>query len=1159
MSPTALPHWLADLVPPAPRQALTAALTGGGPRVRASALAATARLLGIAALARAGARPLLLVTPQDADARRLAAQLEPLFGDDDGAVVLRLPALDADPYRAMPAHPAVAAQRVSALDRLVAGGPLVAVVPAVALLTPVPQRRTIEGWARQMTRGVRVDLDRLARDLVGAGYRVVDVVGGPGDLARRGGLFDVWPPQEDAPLRVELFGDEVESVRRFDAGSQRTIAPVESFRLLPAREAPIGPEQADRLLDRLVGRAREVLFDDVVEDEDGRGKPRPYGGLLGERLAGLEGAPSLYRDDLVPLDALVDADLAVWEPDAAREALDKRWDDLVAAYAETENEALPAPDQLFVEPARLVARIEDAPVHLSELPLGSAGRVVVDLGGRPAKRYDGHLVTLADDLRRAAQAGRPVVLLTRTPGRRERLREVLGDEKIAFRAVDEDEPWEPGAGEIVLAHGALEDGVEFTEGGALVVAEPDLFGTDPPPPPPRRRRGGEAFVSDLRDLKQGDLVVHVDHGIGRYLGLSKRPVTGEELLLLEYASSDRLYVPVSRLDLIQKYSGGSQSIVPLDRLGGPGWDRRRRKVTKAVEEMAEELLELYAKRKAVRAPSFAKDSVWQGEFEGAFPHELTQDQAGALADIKSDLASGRAMDRLLCGDVGFGKTEVALRAAFKVAQDGHQVAVLAPTTVLAFQHLTTFRARLAAWPIRIEMVSRFVPPQEVARILEATAKGEVDILIGTHRLLSKDVTFKRLSLLIIDEEQRFGVRHKETVKQMALGVHTLSLTATPIPRTLQMSLAGVRDLSVIETPPRNRLAIQTNLAPFQSSLIAAAVRNELRRGGQVYYITPRVQGIEEVASDLKELVPEAVVAHAHGQMPEGQLEKVMLAFIRGEVQVLVATTIIENGLDIPRANTIVVREAHRFGLAQLYQMRGRVGRSDQRAYAYLLVPPRRELTPEARRRLAALVEFTELGAGFRIAALDMEIRGAGEFLGARQSGHIGAVGFELYAQLLERAVRRLSGEALPEPREPVAINLDVPAFLPEDYVGEAGQRLSIYKRLSAAEHVDEVAAVRDETRDRFGPLPDPAVTLFRIAELRTLAESQGAVAVDWTGDGVSIRYGLSPKIDADKVIRLARDDRDVRITPGGVVKLRIGDERADRITVASLALRKMVS
>ncbi|MBP7146595.1 MAG: transcription-repair coupling factor [Acidobacteria bacterium] len=1153
MAKLPLPAWIGELLPEAPRLALARAVRGEGAPVLACSLSRTARSVGLAVAAREAVAPLLVVVPSDSVARALVSELADLLGDEPEVPVLRLPPLDADPYRGMPAHPAVAAQRVATLDRIARGeGALAIVAPVDALLVPVPRLESIRRWARKLAPGVRVDLDQLAREAVAGGYRVVDVVTSPGDLARRGGLFDIWPPQEDAPLRVELFGDEVETVRAFDAGTQRTTGRVQQFLMLPAREAPIGPEQADALLDRLIGRARDVLAEAPLDEDN-----LPV--LVQELLAGLEGAPALYRDDLTALDALVPFRVVAVEPDELEQKLEARWNELETSHVEAEGDRLPAPRDLYVPPERVRALLEKAPLAIGDLPLASGPRQVVDLEARPPRGYSGRIEELPVDLQAACTAGRPVVLLSRTTGRRDRLQEILGESRVPFRIAGDDEPWAPAPGEVVLARGALDQGVEFGPSGALLLVEADLFGPEPAPPPPRKRRGGEAFLTDLRDLKEGDLVVHVDHGIGRYVGLARRPVTGEELLQLEYAAGDRLYVPVSRLDLIQKYSGGEQSIVPLDRLGGPGWERRQQKARKAVAEMAGELLELYAKRRNVRTHAFGADSNWQREFEDAFPHELTHDQAAGLAEIKRDLAQTTPMDRLLCGDVGYGKTEVALRAAFKVVQEGWQVAVLVPTTVLAFQHLATFRARMASWPVRVEMISRLVPAADVKKSLEAVAKGDVDILIGTHRLLSKDVQFRRLGLLCIDEEQRFGVRHKETIKKLSLGVHTLAMTATPIPRTLQMSMAGVRELSVIETPPRNRHAIQTHLSPWSPSLAAAAVRNELKRGGQVFYITPRVQGIENVVARLAELVPEATIRYAHGQMAEGQLERVMLEFMRGEAQVLVATTIIENGLDIPRANTILVTQAHRFGLAQLYQMRGRVGRSDQRAYAYLFVPSRREMTPEARRRLAALAEFSELGSGFRIAALDLEIRGAGELLGARQSGHIAAIGFDLYVQMLERAVRQLQGLPLPEPPEPVSINLGLPAHLPEDYVPHAGQRLEIYKRLSAAERPDEVRNVMEETQDRFGRLPEPARNLFRVAELRILAAEHGAVAVDWAEDGIAVRFGGKPRIDTERIVELLQRDPEVRLSPSGVIRLRVGDPRADRIAAASLALRRLAS
>jgi transcription-repair coupling factor (superfamily II helicase) len=1152
MTSRSLPDWTVELLPAESRAALGAALRGEGPALHASSLARSARSLALAALSFSSDRPLLVVTPNDPIARALAPELGALLGAAEAETVQRFPATDADPYRGIAAHPALAARRVAVLDSLVDGRTQVVVAPVEALLVPVPAGATLARWARTIGRGSEVDLDELALAAVTAGYRVVDVVGSPGDFARRGGLFDIWPPQEPLPLRVELFGDEVDSVRRFEVATQRTVTAVERFRMLPAREAPIGTREADALLDRLFGRAREVLVDDLGDEED-------VARLASDRLAGLEAAPRLYRDDLVALDRLLSVHVAVWEPEDCVERLRESWEDRERAHAEAEGRELPAPGELYEPLDGLLGRLDAAPVTLGDLPAAPPGRRTLELGGRPPRHFEGNLDDVLAALRTAQARGRPILLLARTPGRRRRLLEVLDDAGIERRVEGDDQPWAPVPGELVVAEGALDEGFELAPDGPIVFAEPDIFGPDPAPPPPRVRRGEGAFLGSLRDLKPGDLVVHVDHGVGRYTGLGRRPVTGEELLELEYGGGDRLFVPVSRLDLVQKYTGGERSLVPLDRLGGPGWDRRRSRVRKAVERIAGELLELYARRQAVRAPSFRGDSEWQREFEEAFPHALTEDQRSALAEIKQDLVGPRPMDRLLCGDVGYGKTEVALRAVFKVIESGYQAAVLVPTTVLASQHLATFRARMAAWPIRIEMVSRFASPAEVRERLAAVAAGDVDVLVGTHRLLARDVRFRRLGLLVIDEEQRFGVRHKEAIKKLAVGVHVLAMSATPIPRTLQMSLAGVRDLSVIETPPRNRLAIKTQLAPWSDSLLASALRAELRRGGQVFFIHPRVEGVERLRDQLAELVPEAQIGVAHGQLPEAQLERVMLDFVRGAVQVLVATTIIENGLDIPRANTIVVNQAHRFGLAQLYQMRGRVGRSDQRAYAYLLVPSRRELTPEARRRLGALVEFSDLGAGFRIAALDLEIRGAGELLGARQSGHIAAVGFEMYIGMLERAVRELRGQPIEHAPEPVSVNLGVEAHLPESLVPDPGQRLAIYKRISAAEHSDEVAALAEEAADRFGQLPEAARNLFRIARVRLEAAAQGAVSIDFADGFIAVRYGERPRVDADKIVDLLQRDPDVRVSPTGVVRLRVPDPRADRIAAASLALRKLTA
>ncbi|RMF73442.1 MAG: transcription-repair coupling factor [Acidobacteria bacterium] len=1148
-----LPPWFRELIPGEVGARLADALHGRAAPSTFASLSYSGRLLGLARALATARAPVLVVVPDDREARRVAEALAALLGDvvpRAGVPVTRLPPMDADPYRGLPLHPSIAARRVGALSVLAGDEPAVVVAAADALIVPVPSRETIRSWRIRLAVGDEVELGPMFGRAVGMGYRVVDVVGAPGDIARRGGLFDLWPPQEPEPVRVELDADQVVSIRAFDPATQRTTGRREAVEILPARETVLDPEREDALLDRLLGAARRVLDDERAVGAEGPGRGR---------LAGVEAAVRAFADDLVTLQDLAGGRLVAWEPDEIAQRLERAFDERQAAWderVETSGLDWPPPGELFEPPERIAPELARAPLAVSQVALAAGGRELVELPSRPAPVLVERLGELGTVLGEATRAGRPAVLVARAPGRRQRLAELVAEAGLAARLDVPDDPLPPGPGEIVIAPGLLEEGVDLVPDGPLVLGERELFGPEAPPPP-RRRRVEKAFVSDLRDLSPGDLVVHVDHGVGRYAGLETRPGTGEELLLLEYAGGDRLYVPVTRLDLIQKYSAGERSLMPLDKLGGPGWARRRSRARRAVAEIAGELLRLYAERQALRARAFGEDTPWQREFEQAFAHELTPDQRAALAEIKADLASGRPMDRLLCGDVGYGKTEVAMRAAFKVVQQGFQVAVLVPTTVLAAQHLATFRARMAAWPVRIEMISRFASPADARERLEATARGEVDILIGTHRLLSRDVSFRRLGLLIIDEEQRFGVRHKERIKQLAAGVHVLAMSATPIPRTLQMSLAGVRDLSVIETPPRNRLAIETRLVPWSRAIVAAAVRNELRRGGQVYFVHPRVEDIEQVTAELRELVPEARIAHAHGQMPERLLERAMLDFVQGRLDVLVATTIIENGLDIPRANTILVNQAHRFGLAQLYQMRGRVGRSDQRAYAYLLIPSRRELTAEARRRLAALVEFSDLGAGFRIAALDLEIRGAGEFLGARQSGHIAAVGFEMYARMLEREVRRLRGEELPHAPEPVAINLGVPARIPEELVPVPGERLSIYKRLASAETPGEIDALGAEIEDRFGAPPAEVRNLLRLARLRLEAAAQGAISIDWLDGQVAVRYGERPRVDPDKIVRLMREDDAVRMTPAGIVKFRLPEAGSDRIAAASLALRKL--
>jgi transcription-repair coupling factor (superfamily II helicase) len=653
---------------------------------------------------------------------------------------------------------------------------------------------------------------------------------------------------------------------------------------------------------------------------------------------------------------------------------------------------------------------------------------------------------------------------------------------------------------------------------------------------PTRKIRTSGFFSDFADLKPGDFVVHVDHGIGQFEGLRQIESDGRrgEFMLLRYAEDARLYVPLERMDLVQSYRVVEGAPPPLDKLGGTGWNTRKAKVRKSLEDMAEQLLALYAARKTAQGFAFSADGNWQREFEDAFEFEETQDQNLAIADIKKDLEKPTPMDRLLCGDVGYGKTEVAMRAAFKVIGDGKQVAVLAPTTVLAFQHHETFKKRFAAFPAKIEMLSRFRTAAEQKKVLTELEAGKVDVVIGTHRLLSKDVNFQDLGLLVIDEEQRFGVAHKERLKEMRKNVDALSLSATPIPRTLHMSLVGLRDMSIIETPPRDRLAIQTAVSSFSEELVRKAIETEMERDGQVYFIHNRVESIYSLAALVSKLVPKARVVVGHGQMGEKELEQVMLKFIRDEADVLVATTIVENGLDIPRANTILINRADRLGLSELYQLRGRVGRSNQRAYAYLLVPPQTVLSEVARKRLSAMKEFSELGAGFRIAALDLELRGAGNMLGRQQHGHIEAVGFDIYTQMLERAVSKLKGEeAAPEMRTTLSLGLDV--RIPQDYIPSENLRLRTYKRISSIKTDDEKTDVAKELEDRFGPLPVSVGNLLEYAALKSICERLRISMVERQGNRLAVRFHPETPLDPATLVSVVRSRDGIRLDPSGVL------------------------
>ena len=1122
-----------------------------------------ARALVLTLLAQRTERRLLVIVPDDvaleAWQRDLAAFASLLGRDQDRIVAL--PAMDADPWAGIPPHPEVAKERVVALGKLSRGEVDFLLTPARALLGWLPSPQELAERIRIVREGDTLPPDRFVLEAMRSGYRRVEIVSAPGEFSRRGGIIDVFPPDSEEPVRLELFGDTIDSMRAFDTDHQRSTGLLDRAVIGPAVESPPSDDAVARLSRYLEGgveRARED-HGPVREMRERLEQLQTQG-----YLPGLEALAAITADRPVTLfEHAGEMTTIVDEPERVEAELGRAFNDAEQAWGESEDRILPPPDELLVNPAEVLPALREAGLHLTELVEVADA---VDGAGEPgiltrsARSYSGQVANLVADLRQARAQGTRVVCVMRTAGSAERLSEILREYEIETALVTRghDGVETRGHGGLFVLTGGLRAGFEFPDQALVVLTEREVFGEEKQASEPKSRARA-AFISDFRDLKEGDAVVHVDHGIAKYAGLG-RPKGGSlnrDFMVLEFSGGDRLFVPVDRLDLVQKYSGVADRKVTLDRLGGPGWERVKAKVRKSVQSMARELLDLYARRGAARGHAFSPDAPWQRELEAAFPFELTPDQGRALHEVKEDMESSRPMDRLLVGDVGFGKTEVAVRAAFKAVMDGFQAAVLAPTTVLAYQHHGTFRERYAPFPVRVEMVSRFRSPSEVRKVLQAVETGEVDVLIGTHRLLSRDVHFRRLGLLVVDEEQRFGVAHKERLKKLSVGIDVLAMTATPIPRTLQMSMAGVRDLSIIETPPPGRMAIQTYLVPFRKNILTQAIRQEIRREGQVFVVHDRVETLPSLANTVKELVPEARVVMAHGQMGERQLESVMLQFVNYEADVLVTTTIIENGLDIPRANTIVVNRADRFGLAQLYQLRGRVGRSQHRAYAFFIVPGRDAIKDDARRRLRALQEFSDLGAGFRLAAADLEIRGAGELLGSKQHGQIAALGFDLYCQMLERAVQELRGEPVEE-HPAAALHLGVDIKIPESYIVDTGERLAQYKRLAVARDEAHVDRLQSETEDRHGHLPPAARRLFDMARLRLVAERAGVRSVDVADGRLQIRFHDQPPVEPARIVEMVGREGGT-LTPSGMMLLPAPERASERIQAIRGALHQLLS
>ena len=1071
---------------------------GAGAEV-VTGLSSAAQALAVAHSAMAA--PTIAVVPTDndvevttADARFFYSALQGLPDAETSRLILPFPSLEVDPYRAIVPHLDVASARARALTGLAQGTVRLVVASAAALLPRVADAERLARAVREIVVGGELSPPELGDVLVDAGFTAEDPVDEHGEFCVRGGVVDFFLAGESYPVRVEFVGDLVESIRQFEPGNQRSVATLDRATVVPIRE--------------------------TFEVSESRLDDQPTRDLSSSILRyAAQSSTRTFVSDLRECEKR-----AITVIDRIR---------VSHAAAVDRGEVVSDPERLLLEWQDIGdwlergGRFETLGVDDSDAETHRA------VPCQPVVPFHGRLDAWVDAVRRGREAGETQLFVAATPGRAERITEMLADYDLSAVAVDRAEALHGAV--LLVATGQLSRGFRLPGAKFQVYAETDLFDEERRVRD-RRKSVSTSFLSDLRDLKVGDRVVHVDHGIGSFMGLTQLDVgtTPHELMELRYAEGDKLFVPVEQLDLIQKYTGGQNPA--LDRLGGTSWDRAKTRVKRAMRDMAGELLKLYAGRKAIAGHVFGPDTHWQEEFEAAFEFDLTPDQAAAVHDIKRDMESPAPMDRLLCGDVGYGKTEVALRAAFKAIMDGKQVALLAPTTVLAFQHFKTITERFAAFPARIDMVSRFRSRAEQKAVLVDLAAGKVDVIVGTHRLLSKDVAFRDLGLLIVDEEQRFGVAHKERLKRLRQKVDVLTLTATPIPRTLNMSLIGIRDMSVIETPPKDRLSIQTNVVKFDPTVIETAIRTELEREGQVYLVHNRIQSINSIGSLIQRLVPEARLAVVHGQSAEADLEKAMIGFVAHEYDVLLSTTIIENGLDIPNVNTIIVNHAERYGLAQLYQLRGRVGRSNRRAYAYLLIPSEQDLSRVAQQRLAAIKEFSDLGSGFRVAALDLEIRGAGNLLGAEQSGQIEAIGFDMYVKLLERTVQELKGEALGEERR-ATVNLGVELRVDHDYVPETNQRLALYRRVASAETEDELATLLDELGDRYGPVPRKVVRLVEFGRIRLMADRLGVDSIDREKHLLVIRFRSDAPIDAGRLVEVVQARPEVTLTPPAVIRV----------------------
>lgn len=1005
------------------------------------------------------------------------------------------------PYEATAPHVGLIARRMTTLHRLLTNPPTMLVTSITTAMHRLIPRLTFEQAIFRFETAATFERESLTTDLLRLGYRRVSVVEIPGEFSIRGGIVDIFSTAYANPLRIEFLGDQVESIRLFDPATQTSITKLKDGWVLPAREFIRPADDSDATTP-------------IQADAEWRG-------------------PDLYSSMDTLFDYLIGPPvLAFDQPETLKQACETTWNKIDDGYLRhvdrDASNPYPSPERLFLTWQEIQERIAAWPILALEpltppnaswsptfsFPAQAPGTIGLGIRGTAFSQT----LNLLEGLRNEHR----VVLVARSRGQVDRLLALFREHDLPA------DPWKPsfwssrstGKLPFYVLHGDLSTGFLSGDLRLALLTEEELFAKGARHKPQPKTRTA-TFLSSLEDLNVGDYVVHVQHGIAKYRGLKRLVVQDFEsdYLILEFSGGDTLYVPLDRLNQVQRYSGAESHVPRLDRLGGTSWAKTTARVKKDIEEMAQELIDLYANRELVKRNAYSTSTTLYHEFEAAFEYEETPDQLKAIEDIGRDMESTRPMDRLICGDVGYGKTEVAMRAAFKAVEHDRQVAVLVPTTLLAHQHYENFSERFAPFPMRVALLSRFQSPRETKAILKDAAAGNIDVVIGTHRLLQKDVAFRQLGLVIIDEEQWFGVKHKERLKQLRTQVDVLTLTATPIPRTLQMAMSSVRDLSIIDTPPAGRLAIKTEVIRSSDKAVRDAVLREIGRGGQVYFVHNRVESLERIGSWLHQLIPQARMVMAHGQMDARTLEAVMLKFVKREADVLIASAIIQSGLDVPNANTIIVNRADLFGLAQLYQLRGRVGRGGEQAYAYFLIPDEGTLTGDAQKRLIAIQQFTELGSGFRIAAADLEIRGAGNLLGKQQSGHIAAIGLDLYMQMVEQAVQRLKGHTIEEEPDPT-LQLPVSAFIPEQYVADPHQRLSLYKRLTACDQVGELALLHVEIQDRYGSHPEPVERLLEVMQLRTHAKRLRLTSIEVHGQTAKIVFQPKAAIPENAIHRL---------------------------------------